>query len=190
MTGESAGLTLRYVGGLGRLSGSSPPAALMAACTSRAAPLMLRSSSNWIVSDAPPMLLDDVISEAPAICPKRLSSGAAREVAAVSGSTPGREAWTWIVGKSICGRGAMGRKWYATMPSSMRPAASSEVPTGRRMNGSEMPICDAGDPELCGFYPVAPAGSGAGVGVTVGCEASFAFSFIRLAAIHVPRRSM
>ena len=109
ITGESAGLTFRYVGGLGRMAGNSPPAALMAACTSRAAPSIDRSRSNWSVSEAPPMLLLEVSSDTPAIWPKRRSSGAASEVAAVSGSTPGRLACTWIVGKSICGSGAMGR---------------------------------------------------------------------------------
>ena len=45
----SAGLTLRTVGGAGRLVGSWPPAALIAACTSWAAPSMLRDSSNCSV---------------------------------------------------------------------------------------------------------------------------------------------
>ena len=48
-----------------------------------------------------PMLLLEVISEAPAIWAKRRSRGAASEVAAVSGSTPGNPADTWMVGKSI-----------------------------------------------------------------------------------------
>ena len=46
MIGASAGLTLRMVGGAGRLVGSWPPAALIAACTSSAAPSRLRDSSN------------------------------------------------------------------------------------------------------------------------------------------------
>ena len=49
MMGESAGLTLRQVGGLGRFLESWPEAALIAACTSLAAPSMLRSRSNCTV---------------------------------------------------------------------------------------------------------------------------------------------
>src|ERR1035441_9104341 len=44
--GESAGLTLRYEGLLGRLDGRYPRAAVMEACTSRAAASMSRSRSN------------------------------------------------------------------------------------------------------------------------------------------------
>ena len=44
--GASAGFTLRYVGLFGRFDGSCPRAALIAACTSRAAPLMSRLKSN------------------------------------------------------------------------------------------------------------------------------------------------
>lgn len=46
MIGASAGLILRYVGLLGMFAGSCARAALMAACTSRAAPLMSRLRSN------------------------------------------------------------------------------------------------------------------------------------------------
>src|SRR6185369_6546489 len=53
----SAGFTLRMNGGLGRLFGSWPPAALIAACTSCAAASMLRSSSNCNVIWVPPRLL-------------------------------------------------------------------------------------------------------------------------------------
>ena len=46
MIGASAGFTFRYVGGPGRLTGNSLAAALIAACTSRAAPSTFRSRSN------------------------------------------------------------------------------------------------------------------------------------------------
>ena len=42
----SAGLTLLYVGGLGRFFGRTPLAALMAACTSSAAASISRSRTN------------------------------------------------------------------------------------------------------------------------------------------------
>src|SRR5258708_26206885 len=111
MTGASAGLTLRYVGGAGRLMGRSPAEALMAACTSRAAPSTLRSKLNWMVIAAPPKVLIEVISETPEICPRRLSSGAATVEATVAGSAPGKVAETVIIGKSTRGIGATGWKW-------------------------------------------------------------------------------
>ncbi len=48
-TGESAGLTLRKVGGVGIVAGSWRWRLAIAACTSWAAASMLRSSSNWSV---------------------------------------------------------------------------------------------------------------------------------------------
>jgi hypothetical protein len=44
---------------------------------------------------------------------------------------------TWIVGKSICGNDATGRNGNAAIPMNATAAISSEVATGRRMNGSE-----------------------------------------------------
>ena len=43
--------------------GNSLAAALMAACTSRAAPSMLRFRSNWIVMLVPPSVLTEVSSD-------------------------------------------------------------------------------------------------------------------------------
>src|SRR5208337_3941628 len=51
MIGKSAGLTFRYVGGLGRSFGKSPVAALIAVTTSTAAPSILRDRSNCNVID-------------------------------------------------------------------------------------------------------------------------------------------
>ncbi len=84
----------------------------------------------------------EVISVTPGISPSRRSSGDAMEEAMVSGSAPGRPAITTMVGMSTEGSGEIGRKRYATTPASIRPMASSIVPTGRRMNGLEksMPV--------------------------------------------------
>ena len=62
MIGASAGFTFRYAGLPGRLAGNWPRAALMAACTSRAAASMFRLRSNWSVMPVEPSWLVDVIS--------------------------------------------------------------------------------------------------------------------------------
>src|SRR5215470_20151299 len=111
--GASAGFTLRYVGLFGRLAGNWLRAALMAACTSRAAASMSRLRSNWRTMPVDPRLLDDVISFTPAIRPKNRSSGVATEDAIVSGLAPGRVAEIWMVGKSTWGNGETGNKVYA-----------------------------------------------------------------------------
>ena len=96
MIGESAGLTFRYVGLLGMLAGRFARAALMAACTSRAAPSMFRVKSNCIVIEVEPRSLAEVISVTPAMWPSCRSSGAATEDAMISGLAPGSEAPTVI----------------------------------------------------------------------------------------------
>src|SRR5690349_1966173 len=108
-TGEAAGLTLRNVGTCGRSVGRSAEAALRAACTSRAAPSMLRFRSNCMLIEAEPSELVDVISVTPAISPKRRSRGAATLAAMVAGSAPGREVLMRMVGNSIAGMLATGR---------------------------------------------------------------------------------
>src|SRR5258708_21592335 len=92
--GESAGFTFRYEGLFGRFAGSWPRAALIAACTSRAAALMSRSSSNWIVIDVDPSELAELISAMPAMRPNCRSSGVATAEAIVSGLAPGSAALT------------------------------------------------------------------------------------------------
>ena len=57
-----------------------------------------------------PSELDDVISVTPAISPRRRSRGEATLAAIVAGSAPGRETLTRIVGNSIVGMLATGRK--------------------------------------------------------------------------------
>ncbi len=109
MIGASAGLTFRQFGFVGRLAGSCPRAALMAACTSRAAASISRSSSNCRVTLVDPEELFEVICVTPAIRPNCRSNGVATDDAIVSGSAPGRPAETEMVGNSTCGSGATGR---------------------------------------------------------------------------------
>ncbi|WP_237567275.1 hypothetical protein [Burkholderia pseudomallei] len=135
MIGESAGLTLRYVGLLFRLAGRSARAALIAACTSRAAPSMSRFRLNCSTIRALPTELIDVISATSAIEPRCRSSGLVTLVATVSGLAPGSDACTRIVGKSTCGSGETGSLTNANRPASAMPSASSVVATGRVMNG-------------------------------------------------------
>ena len=54
MIGESAGLNWRQVGLPRSVVGRSARAAWIAACTSRAAPLMSRLTSNWATIRAEP----------------------------------------------------------------------------------------------------------------------------------------
>src|SRR5215472_15438958 len=114
--GASAGFTFLYVGLERRLEGRSARAALIAAWTSRAAPLMSRSSPNCSVIRVDPTVLDDVISLTSAICPRCRSSGVATLVASTSGS------------------GDTGNWKKATAPAAATPNVSKVVATGRRMN--------------------------------------------------------
>src|SRR5258708_6957389 len=110
MIGESAGFCLRQFGRVGRLAGSCPVAALMAACTSRAAASMLRLRSNCMVTLVDPSWLVEVIWLTPAMRPNWRSNGVATEDAMVSGLAPGSPALTLITGYSTCGMGARGRR--------------------------------------------------------------------------------
>src|SRR6266705_122551 len=136
MIGATAGFTLRYVGLRGRLVGSWLLAALIAACTSRAAPSISRSRSNCSVMRELPSEDDEVISVTPAMRPSARSRGVATVAAMTSGLAPGSCACTEIVGKSTCGSGATGRRPKAAAPASVTPAVSSTVATGRRMEDS------------------------------------------------------
>jgi hypothetical protein len=51
----------------------------------------------------------DVIESMPAIVENCFSKGVATEEAIVSGLAPGKDAFTWIVGKSTFGRSLTGR---------------------------------------------------------------------------------
>jgi len=57
----------------------------------------------------------------------------------MSGLAPGKFAETLIVGKSTCGKGAVGSCKKATIPARAIAAVSNTVAIGRRMNGAEMP---------------------------------------------------
>ena len=107
--GAADGLDLRKVGTSGRSAGRSAAAALIAACTSWAAPSMSRVRSNWMEMRVEPSELTEVSSVTPAISPSRRSSGAAMVAAMVCGSAPGRLALTRMVGNSTAGRLATGR---------------------------------------------------------------------------------
>ena len=71
---------------------------------------MSRLSSNCKVTLVDPSVLLEVISVTPAIRVNWRSSGAATEVAMVSGLAPGKFADTLIVGNSTCGRAKVGRR--------------------------------------------------------------------------------
>ena len=70
----------------------------MAACTSRAAALMLRLRSNCSEMLAEPVELCEVISVTPAMCPSWRSSGVATAAAITSGLAPGSDALMEMVG--------------------------------------------------------------------------------------------
>src|SRR3569833_149874 len=107
--GASAGFTLRKVGGDGMLTGNCRAACWIAAKTSSAAPSMSRSRSNWMVMDVRPEELDDVMELTPGMVENWFSSGVATAEAMVSGSAPGRQAETEMVGKSTAGNSLTGR---------------------------------------------------------------------------------
>src|ERR1700722_16674873 len=106
--GESEGLTLRRVGGVGRLAGSGCEAAVIAVITSCAAASMLRSRSNCSVMDEEPWLLCDVIEATPGMVRNWLSSGEVTDDAMVSGAAPGSDVETTMVGKSTLGSSLTG----------------------------------------------------------------------------------
>src|SRR5436305_11085273 len=141
MIGASAGFTFRYVGLLGSPDGSKLRAALIAACTSRAAPSMSRFKSNCSVIRVEPSDDDDVISVTPAMRPSARSSGVATVAAIVSGLAPGKLACTEIVGKSTCGSGETGNKRNAAAPANASPIVRSVVATGRSTKGADRLTC-------------------------------------------------
>src|SRR5581483_9345480 len=106
ITGVSAGLTLRYAGGVGRSSGSRAAATEIADCTSRAAASILRLRSNSSVIWVVPSVLSEVMEVTPAMVENCRSSGAATETAMVSGLAPGNSVVTVMVGTSMRGMAA------------------------------------------------------------------------------------
>ena len=156
--GAPDGLTLRYVG-LEGMVGSVERAALMAACTSRAAPLMSREASNCMITCADPRELLEVISLTPAMCPSARSRGVATVAAMDSGPAPGRFAFTKMTGKSISGRGAMGRRRKATAPARARAMVSRVVATGLRMKMEEGLAGSTSGPKRLGLTDLISASS-------------------------------
>jgi hypothetical protein len=136
-TGESAGFTFWYEGGVGICGGRRRAARAIAAWTSWAAASMFRESANWSVICDAPWKLVDVIESIPAIVENSRSSGVATELAIVSGLAPGSAALTWMVGKSTFGRSLTGSSRYAIVPNTAIPTTSSVVITGRRMHSSD-----------------------------------------------------
>src|SRR6185312_7625288 len=108
MMGWSEGFTLRRVGGVGICVGSLRWAVEIADCTSCAAASRLRSRSNWMVIEVEPCVFDELIELTPAMVVNWLSKGVATADAMVSGSAPGRLAFTTMVGKSTLGSSLIG----------------------------------------------------------------------------------
>ena len=90
--------------------GRSPLAALIAVCTSVAAPSMARFRSNCRVIEVVPSPLVEFIEARPGIAANCCSSGVATDEAMVSGLAPGRVADTVMVGKSTLGSAATGNR--------------------------------------------------------------------------------
>jgi len=91
------------------LSGSAPWAALILVCTSLAAPSIFLDRSNCMVMDVEPSELVEVMDAMPSMEENCCSRGVATDEAMVSGSAPGSDAETWMVGKSMLGISLMGR---------------------------------------------------------------------------------
>src|SRR3954469_1838794 len=138
--GWSAGFTLRNEGGVGISGGSCPPACVIAAWTSRAAPSRLRLRLNWMVMLVLPNVFVEVIESMPAMVENCFSSGVATEDAIVSGLAPGSDAFTCMVGKSTFGRSLTGSNRYAKIPKIRIAAMTSVVMMGRLMNPPEIVI--------------------------------------------------
>src|SRR5690348_4422857 len=91
----------------------------------------------------------------PAMRPNCRSKGVATAEAIVCGSAPGSEAPTEMTGNSTCGSGATGRKLKANAPDKNSANVSSDVPTGRLINGAEIFMISRLPPELqshCQLY--------------------------------------
>src|SRR6185437_14012819 len=114
--------------------GSWRCAAEIAACTSCAAPSMLRLRSKVSVIEVEPSALVEVIWLMPAMVENWFSSGVATAVAMVSGEAPGRLALTEMVGKSTFGSSFTGSFGYAATPNTTSAIINSAVITGRRMH--------------------------------------------------------
>src|SRR4051794_14595086 len=95
---------------------------------------MLRFRSNRSVMLVWPNELAEVIWVMPEIWPNCRSSGVATDDVIVSGLAPGTGDDTTMVGKSICGNGAIGSAGYEMTPAKRIAIMKSKVATGRRIN--------------------------------------------------------
>src|SRR6266446_7063447 len=109
----------------------------MAACTSCPTESISRSRTNCIVITLMPNELVEVMSVRPAICPSCCSSGVVTSEARVSGPAPGSWVETWMVGKSISGSEETGSRRKPSHPTRSTAMLSSEVATGRLINGAD-----------------------------------------------------
>src|SRR6185437_10049986 len=128
--GRVGGVALAVAWVAGEVRGEITARGIDVACTSRAAPLMWRFSSNCREIRVLPIELDDVISVTPATWLNWRSSGVATEEAMTSALAPGRPAETEMVGKSTCGSGETGSTEKPAMPAMATAAVSSVVATG------------------------------------------------------------
>src|SRR5690625_1883846 len=81
-----------------------------------------------------PSELREVICANPEMAPKDCSNGVATLEAMVSGLAPGKLAVTVIMGKSICGKGATGKKRSASAPMAIMAKHIRVLATGRKIN--------------------------------------------------------
>ena len=137
--GSVRGVDLPERGPRGQVRRSSPPAAAMAAWTSRPAASTSRSRSNWRVSEVCPKALVEVISVMPAMRPNRRSSGVATDDAMRLRAGAG-ERGSDVDGRHVDLGQAARRAGRSTPrnPDRRIATARSDVAIGLWMNGAEM----------------------------------------------------
>src|SRR5471032_1804143 len=109
----------------------------MAACTSCSATSSVWPRPNCKVMMETLAALVELMRARPAISPNWRSSGAVTVWPITSGLAPGYSVCTWMVGKSTCGSADSGRNLKPTMPANTIASISSEVATGRWINGAD-----------------------------------------------------
>jgi len=126
--GESAGLTFDRSAAWEGSSANCPLAALIAACTSLAAPSIERLRSNWMVNRGRAEIARrGHLRDAGNLRELPLQRLARTEEAMVSGLAPGRLAVIWMVGKSTCGAALPAAADRRRGPTNRIPAISNEV---------------------------------------------------------------
>ena len=131
---------------IGQVRGSVEPAALIAACTSCAAPSMSRPRSNCSVTWLMPNELDEVIIDSDGIWPNCRSSGAVTSAAMVSGLAPGK------LRRDLDGREVDLRQRRDRQPPIAEPAAEHHRKSQKR--GRDRPPDERrGDAHCCVLEP-------------------------------------